>query len=46
MEYYVVASHSLYKIIELVQDLIDLGWEPLGGIAARDAGFYQAMIKK
>lgn len=45
MEYTIVSSETEKNLIEKVNDLIQLGWEPEGGVAvSSDGTFYQAMV--
>lgn len=50
VEYKVVAEHNIDSLIEKVNKLIQEGWKPQGGIAARVVGLpvslFQAMIRE
>jgi hypothetical protein len=50
VKYTVVAEHKMDSLIEKVNQLIQKGWEPQGGIATRIAGLqvslFQAMIRE
>lgn len=50
MEYIIVFGSGMAEILERVQYYIDIGYEPIGGVAVLAEGtgatFYQAMIKK
>jgi len=41
--YKILESTSVQALEALVKDAISKGWQPIGGIAASDGHFYQAM---
>lgn len=53
MEYKIVVAHhgwtfggKVESLTKTVNDLIQLGWEPIGGINSTDSILCQAMIKR
>lgn len=53
MKYEVIQYNNLYELIDAVNNYIENGWKPLGGIAVTSCGSYniekrylQAMIKE
>lgn len=47
MEYFVIIHQYLSEIIDEVDEYMQSGWEPIGGIIENHEGLYmQAMIKK
>lgn len=46
MKYEIVEAPELYKLEEMVNEELENGWKPQGGVAATKYGYYsQAMIK-
>ncbi len=49
MQYQVVEARSKAKLVKQVQQMINNGWRPVGGVNVYNAGlatmFHQAMVK-
>ncbi len=47
MRYTIIHSHlSIEELIEKVNELIQEGYEPIGGMVIYLSGFYQTMLKR
>jgi len=46
MEYKIVKEITTYSLEKKVNELLDEGWEPTGGILIHDDYYYQALVKK
>ena len=45
MEYYIIVEYSQFDACDSVNKLISAGWQPFGGISAKEGEFIQAMVK-
>jgi len=48
-EYTIAESHDIQLLINIVEDMLEAGWEPQGGVAIRDTGgtmYYQTMVRE
>jgi len=44
LQYQVLEAHTLADLEMYVSILIAKGWQPLGGVCAREYRFFQAMV--
>lgn len=45
MNYVVLCKSDLYSLINKVNEYLDKGWRPQGGVCVTPDGVFQAMVK-